>query len=158
MTEPTPDRFEKSLVLKATRDRVWRAITDSTEFGRWFGCSFRGPFVAGALTEGSLILPEHPDLHGLPMQLWVERIEPPSYFAFRWHPFAVERGVDYSHEPTTRVEFTLEDAPGGTLLRISESGFAQLPLLRRAKAFEMNSGGWQVQIERIARHVGGPGA
>ena len=31
------DRIEKQIVLKAPRARVWRAISDKTEFGAWFG-------------------------------------------------------------------------------------------------------------------------
>jgi hypothetical protein len=42
----------------------------------------------------------------------------------------------------------------GTLLRVVESGFDRLPKKRRNEAFRMNEGGWRVQIENIARHVG----
>jgi uncharacterized protein YndB with AHSA1/START domain len=30
------DRIEKQVVLRAPLDRVWRAISDSQEFGQWF--------------------------------------------------------------------------------------------------------------------------
>jgi uncharacterized protein YndB with AHSA1/START domain len=40
------DRIEKQVVLRAPMDRVWRAISDSQEFGRWFGVRIDGPFVA----------------------------------------------------------------------------------------------------------------
>jgi uncharacterized protein YndB with AHSA1/START domain len=40
------DRIEKRVMLRASLDRVWRAISDSEEFGRWFGVRFDGPFVA----------------------------------------------------------------------------------------------------------------
>jgi len=49
--------------------------------------------------------------------------------------------------------FTLEDAGGGTLLTVVESGFDKIPASRRAKAFEMNSMGWGMQMENIARHL-----
>ena len=154
MTQPTPDRFEKSLLLMATRERVWKAIIDSVEFGAWFGCAFDGPFVAGKLANGRIVMPKHPQYDGLPLQLWITELQPQTRFSFQWHPYAIERGVDYSHEPTTLVVFTLEDAPEGILLRVTESGFSRLPLLRQAKAFEMNSGGWASQLKNIAAHVG----
>ena len=44
------DRIEKRVTLKAPRTRVWKAISDSREFGEWFHASFEGPFVAG--TQG----------------------------------------------------------------------------------------------------------
>jgi hypothetical protein len=53
------------------------------------------------------------------------------------------------------VEFLLEPNGAGTLLRLSESGFDQLPLARRDLALRMNEGGWTAQLENIKRHVGG---
>lgn len=46
------DRIEKEVLLKAPLERVWRAISDSEEFGRWFGVRFDGPFVAGSPSTG----------------------------------------------------------------------------------------------------------
>jgi hypothetical protein len=80
-------------------------------------------------------------------------MEPERLFSWRWHPAAVEAGVDYSKEPTTLVEFRLEDAPGGTLLTVVESGFDQLPPERRLGAFRGNSEGWEIQMGNIERHV-----
>jgi hypothetical protein len=83
----------------------------------------------------------------------VERMEPERVFAWRWHPHAVEPGVDYSPEPRTLVVFELEAVAGGTELTVIESGFDQVPLARRALAFRMNEGGWTQQMQRIERHV-----
>ena len=152
-TEKTPDRIEKQILLKAPRARVWKALVDTGEFGAWFGCALEGPFVVGETTLGRITEP--PGYEHLKMELAVERIEAERALAFRWHPYAVERGVDYSGEPTTLVEFLLEETPGGTLLTISESGFSRLPAARRDEAFRMNSGGWDAQAENIQRHVGG---
>ncbi len=54
----------------------------------------------------------------------------------------------------TLVQFELRDAEGGTMLSLVESGFDSVPLARRAEAFKMNSGGWDSQMKRIAKHVG----
>src|SRR5262249_48880433 len=137
------DRIVKTIVLKVPRARVWRAISDAGEFGRWFGVKFEGSFAAGAALHG-VIVPTTVDADvakvqassaGMPFDITVERIEPEHVFSFRWHPFAIEPGVDYSQEPTTLVEFQLEDLPGGTRLTVTESGFDRIPLARRAKAF-----------------------
>jgi uncharacterized protein YndB with AHSA1/START domain len=90
------------------------------------------------------------------MELQIERIQPESYFAYRWHPYAVDPAIDYDAEPTTLVEFHLEDTDGGTLLTIVESGFDQIPLARRAEAFRRNDGGWTQQVRNIERHVSHP--
>ena len=89
------------------------------------------------------------------MELFVERIEPESYFSYRWHPYAVDPKVDYSGEPTTLVEFRLADAPGGTRLSIVESGFDRVPAARRDEAFRMNTHGWEMQAKNIERYVAG---
>jgi uncharacterized protein YndB with AHSA1/START domain len=82
-------------------------------------------------------------------------MEPESRLSYRWHPYPVEPGVDYSSEPTTLVEFQLEEVAGATRLRVAESGFDGIPLARRAEAFRMNDAGWDEQLENISRHVAG---
>lgn len=155
------DRIEKTVVLRAPRDRVWRAISDAQQFGSWFGMELDGPFVAGQRALGR-IRPTQVDAEvarlqephaGHPVELFIERIEPPDRFAFRWHPFAIDRTVDYSREPTTLVTFELEDAESGVRLTITETGFDQIPLERRARAFAANEGGWAKQTELIAKYL-----
>lgn len=68
--------------------------------------------------------------------LWnvlVERVEPQQLFSFRWHPYAVNPKIDYSQEPTTLVRFELQDYEGGTLLKVSESGFAHILMCGRRR-------------------------
>jgi len=153
MDTNTTDRIEKQIVLRAPRSRVWRAIADAQQFGAWFGVKLEGPFAEGATIHGTIT---HPGYEHLKMEMLVERIEPERYFAYRWHPYAIDPKVDYSHEPTTLVEFRLEDAPGGTRLTVVESGFDRIPLARRAEAFRMNEGGWTEQMKNIERHVSKP--
>jgi uncharacterized protein YndB with AHSA1/START domain len=90
------------------------------------------------------------------MEVQVEKIEPEHYFAYRWHPYAVDPGIDYSTEPTTLVEFRLEETGSNTLLTIVESGFDQIPIARRETAFRMNDQGWAEQTRNIEQHVSQP--
>ena len=149
--QTSTDRIEKQIRLRAPRARVWRALTDTREFGQWFGVNLKGEVSPGSKLRGPITIPgyEH-----VTFEATVEAVEPEKRFSFRWHPYAIEPGVDYSHEPTTLVVFTLEDVDGGTLLKVVESGFDKIPAARRAKAFEMNSNGWAAQLENINRHVG----
>ncbi len=147
---PTTDRIEKHTVLRAPRARVWRALTTATEFGAWFGVKFDGAFTPGAWIKGKLTIPRYDHLT---LEIQIERIEPERYFSYRWHPYAVDPNTDYSVEPTTLVEFTLQDAEGGTALTIVESGFDRLPLERRAEAFRMNDHGWTGQLTNLERYV-----
>jgi len=161
MTTATSDRIEKQIVLHAPRARVWRALTNADEFGRWFGVKFDGPFSAGAAMRG-VIVPTTVDeavaraqqaYAGTAFDITVDRLEPERLFSFRWHPYAIEPGVDYSREPTTLIVFTLDDAPGGILLKVTESGFDRIPVERRAKAFSANDQGWAVQVTLIEKYL-----
>jgi uncharacterized protein YndB with AHSA1/START domain len=155
------DRIEKKIVLHVPRQRVWEAISRSEQFGSWFGVAFDGPFEEGKRITGRIV-PTSADAEiaklqkpheGLAFEWFVERIEPARIFSFRWHPHAIDPKVDYSKEPTTLIVFELEEVPGGTLLTISESGFDQIPLERRAKAFTGNEGGWEMQTQLIKNYL-----
>jgi uncharacterized protein YndB with AHSA1/START domain len=156
-----PDRIEKKMTLRAPVSRVWRAISNAREFGTWFGVEFDGPFVAGKPITGRItptkVDPEVAKLQephtGKAFDFSVDRIEPERLISFRWHPFAVEPGVDYSKEPTTLIVFELAEVQGGTLLTISESGFDRIPLERRAQAFAANEGGWEHQLKLVEKYL-----
>jgi uncharacterized protein YndB with AHSA1/START domain len=155
------DRIEKRVPLHAPLERVWRAISDSKQFGSWFWVEFDRPFVTGTTLKGRIV-PTTVDAEvakrqkryeGTIFQFEVDRIEPMRLFSFRWHPYAVDSGVDYSKEPTTLVVFELEEVSDGTLLTVTESGFDQIPLERRAKAFASNEQGWSAQVKLIEKYL-----
>lgn len=165
------DRIEKQVTLRAPVSRVWRAITDAREFGRWFGFTLEGEFTLGTrmrgrfdgeLDEAAIVgyqqsLGLTPSKVRLPDEnavfCTVERIEPERYFSFRWIPYAIDAEADLASEATTLVEFFLEPAPEGTRLTIVESGFDGVPAHRRERAFRMNEGGWAAQTENLRKHV-----
>ena len=155
------DRIVKSIVLRAPLAMVWSAVSDAVAFGTWFGVRFDGPFVAGTWVRG-VVEPTSVDAEvakaqaphaGKKFEFVVARIEAPTCIAFQWHPFAVDPDVDYSDEPMTDIVFELREVEGGTELTITESGFDRIPLARRAKAFEMNSGGWAAQTMLLSKYL-----
>jgi uncharacterized protein YndB with AHSA1/START domain len=150
MTTTNADRIEKKILLRAPRAQVWRALTNTQEFGAWFGVKLEGSFAEGETIRGKIT---HPGYEHLTMEALVERVDPERFFSYRWHPYAVRPDVDYSAEPATLVEFRLAEVPGGTLLTIVESGFDRIPKERRTEAFEMNERGWSQQTANIERHV-----
>ncbi|HSR22465.1 MAG TPA: SRPBCC family protein [Candidatus Eisenbacteria bacterium] len=152
MSATTTDRIEKSVVLRAPRARVWHALTNAEAFGQWFGVEMAGPFVPGGRVAGRIT---HPGYEHVPFEITVERMQPERLFAWRWHPNAVEPGVDYSSEPTTLVSFELAEVPEGTRLTLVESGFDGVPLWRRATAYRGNEEGWAQQVAAIERYLGG---
>ena len=155
------DRIEKSVLLRAPRERVWRAISDSKQFGSWFGVQFDGPFVAGKSIVGKMVTTSvdaevakrQEPYKGHRFEFVVDRVEPMRLFSFRWHPFAMDSSVDYSKETPTLVAFVLEEVQDGTRLTVTESGFDQIPIERRAKAFAANEGGWAAQMKLVEKYL-----
>jgi len=146
-------RIEKSIVIEAPRTRVWRALTDIKEFGPWFGVETEGKFAPGARVE---MTPTSGDCGTETFVVYVERMEPEAYFSWRWQPGAYEPETNYYREPLTLVEFHLEEVKGGTRLKVVESGFDLISLQRRAKVLAENTGGWEEQLNAIAKHIRQP--
>jgi uncharacterized protein YndB with AHSA1/START domain len=145
------DRIERKVLIKATRARVWRALSDAAEFGAWFGVNFAGKtFVADEPVQGKIT---YPGYEHLTMEVQIDRIEPERLLSWRWHPAAIDPAVDYSREPMTLVVFELEEVEGGVMLSVVESGLDKIPLERRATVMRLNSSGWDEQMENIKKHV-----
>jgi uncharacterized protein YndB with AHSA1/START domain len=145
-TESTTDRITRHYDLAAPIANVWRAIADAKRFATWFKIELDGPFTAGKTVKGKFA-------NGLEIEFQVDRIEPEHYFSYRWHPYPVDRSIDYSKEQTTLVEFLLEKTANGTSLTITESGFDSVSLGRRAEAFRMNSRGWEGKGNDLVAYV-----
>jgi len=152
-TGSSTDRIERSVVINAPRERVWRALSNADEFGTWFGANLKGQaFAPGQRVRGKITIPGHEHMY---FDVVIDRIEPQSLLSYRWHPYPADESVDYTKEEPTLVTFTLKDAPGNrTVLTVVESGFDKVPAHRRQEAFRMNSRGWEGQINNIVRHVG----
>jgi uncharacterized protein YndB with AHSA1/START domain len=146
----TTDRIEKSILVRAPRAQVWRALSDADAFGEWFGVKLNEPFKPGAQVRGKVTQPGY---ENYPFEMTIERIEPQHHLSWRWHPYAINPQLDYSSEPTTLVTFELEEVPGGTRVDVVESGFDAIPDSRRQEAYEANEKGWAMQAEAIDRYV-----
>jgi uncharacterized protein YndB with AHSA1/START domain len=152
-TEST-DIYEDAIVRRtdfaASPDRVWKAITDSGEFGRWFRVALDGPFTAGKVVTGKMT---YPGYEGMPFEAEIVAVEPKTRFAYRWVPG--ECGVKDKADGETLVEFVLEPVGSGTRLTVRESGFSALSEHKRFEVMRSNSQGWDAQVENLRRHVGG---
>lgn len=147
MTIAISDRIERSVEIKAPVERVWRAITTESEFSQWFGLRILG----GNFQPGVSVrcVSTHPGYEHIEFSMDIERMEPPRLFSWRWVPGAEQP----KNEPTTLVEFTLEEIKEGTRVTITESGFDRLSLAYRAKAYEDNTGGWEYQANSLRNYV-----
>ncbi len=152
MKETSRDSIQKEITLAAPQSRVWSALTDSAQFGAWFGVDLETPIRMGEEMVGQITAPGYEHLK---LRAKVERMEPEHTLAFRWCPFAMDPDVDYSGEPTTLVEFRLKESGSGTHLTVTESGFDGIPEKYRSEAFFRNESGWTGQVQNIKKHVDG---
>jgi len=142
------DRIEKTMMLRAPRSKVWRALTDSVQFGKWFGAKVDEPFTPGRRIRGPVTIPEYTHLT---FEVVVEQMEPERLFSWRWQPGG-DPDIDPA-EPTTLVVFELEDVPEGTRLKVTETGFDRIPIARRGKAYRENDEGWTGQFGNLRKYL-----
>ncbi len=150
MNTAGPLRIDKTIEIAAPPDRVWRALTTADELSAWFQVKLDGPIAPD--TE-VWMTSTHAGYEGQRFRVRIVEMTPPRRFSWQWHPGVVDPDVDYSREPCTTVTFTLEPTAQETRLSVSETGFEQIVLERRAKVFQDNSGGWAEVIGWIRSHV-----
>jgi uncharacterized protein YndB with AHSA1/START domain len=152
-TTTDTDRIERHVVINAPRERVWSALSDTKKFGVWFGCDIGDQaFTPGQRVRG-LMDPRY-GLDNVYFDVVTVNVEPQKLLSFHWHPYPLDKTIDYDREEPTLVTFTLADAPdGGTTMTVVESGFDKVPPSRRLEAFRMNSGGWDAQIKNVIKYV-----
>lgn len=135
--------IEKTIHLEASRERVWRAITEGDEIAAWFPESIRWESQLGG--QGWFGWERHGRF-----AVRIERFEPPGFMAWRW---AREADKALEETDTTLVEWTLtarED--GGTTLHLKESGF------RTEEYRQGNDSGWNHELGELIVHLGEPEA
>ena len=143
------DRIEKKVLVRAPRAKLWKALTDTELLGKWFSARIdRATIAPGAALKGKVLAEGYEHLE---MDAIVEKVEPERYLSWRWHPGSKDK-MDFSKEPRTLVEFQLEEAEGGTMLTVIESGFDALAK-RRDEARRGNDEGWTEVTKSIARDV-----
>ena len=149
MTMLHMDRVDRTIEIRAAPERVWRALTSADELSAWFQVKIDGEIAVG---KEIWMTTTHPDYPGKRFAVRIVEMTPPR-FVWQWHPGAVDPQVDYSKEPRTTVTFTLEPAGSGTRLTVSETGFDQISLERRAKVYKDNSQGWTEVVVWIQKYV-----
>ena len=146
------NQIERSILIRAPRSRVWRAITDISEFCRWFLAETDEPaFRPGARIK---LRSTHPGpYYKMEFFVDIEEMHPEQTFSWRWHPGVKLSGEDVSGEPMTLVTFSLQDVDEGTRVTVNEAGFDRLFASRRSRIFEQNDGGWKVQMASLERYL-----
>jgi uncharacterized protein YndB with AHSA1/START domain len=139
------DSIEREVLIAAPVETVWSIVTEPDQIARWFANSAEVDLRPG----GDLLFKFD---SGIPGRGTVEKVEPPSLFSFRWVSPEPGRDMDAAQGHYTTVEFTLESQGDGTLLRVTESGFAALEGTAEENAVlaERHAGGWGMFLDRLA--------
>ncbi|MEV4251004.1 SRPBCC domain-containing protein [Streptosporangium canum] len=137
------DAIERVVVLRHPIERVWAALTTAEGLSLWFGS------VAEIdLRPGGRAFFRWDDLDEESVAT-IAVVDPPHRFAFRW---AIE-GLPEADAPQTLVDFTLEPVPGGTRLRLVESGFTQAAADAAHSAHKANSQGWDAELVDLETYL-----
>ncbi|MBV8995384.1 MAG: SRPBCC domain-containing protein [Pseudonocardiales bacterium] len=139
-----PDRIERTMTLPRSPRAVWPALTTAEGLSAWFGeqatIDLR-PGGAASMTFAG----------GVTVEMRVERVEEPSVFAYTWRL----PNLPEDDPRRTYVEFTLQPAGDGTLLRVTETGFAQLPVDIRRETYGSHRDGWSRELSELVKHLNG---
>jgi uncharacterized protein YndB with AHSA1/START domain len=136
----TPD-IEKTIQLKASPERVWRAITEADEITAWFPETIQWDQQIGS--EGWFGWQNHGRY-----AVSIEKFEPPRFMAWRW---ARQPDKPLSETDTTLVEWTLTArADGGTTLYLKETGF------KTEELRQGNDSGWDAELGEMLEYLGEP--
>ena len=140
------DKIERKMLLPVGRERAWRAVTEPAELCKWFApeCSF-------SLNVGSPLRMVWED--GAVSRGVIEQIDPPQRFVFRWHAKAAPYSDPLTAANSTVVTFKLEPVEGGTLLRVTESGFSGLPESVRDQILSENTSGWNAELAELSAYT-----
>lgn len=150
MTDAEMSRIDRTIDVNAPPDRVWRVLTNAKDLAAWFHVTIDGDIAAGAEVWMTSMSPEY---EGVRFLVRFKEMTAERRFVWEWHPGAVDPAVDYSREPWTTVTFTLEPSGRGTRLSVSETGFNEISLARRAKVFKDNSQGWTEVMVWIQKYA-----
>lgn len=132
-------RIDRTIDIKASPERVFRALTTVDEMSKWFRVTIEGEIAPG---NTIWMTSTNEGFAGQRWQLRVKEMTRPTRFSWEWLPGEVDPTVDYSKEPWTLVTFTLEPTESGTRLSVAETGFDEISLERRAKVHSDNTQGW----------------
>ncbi len=150
MTIAELSRIDRTIEIKASPERVWRALTTVDELSTWFQVTIEGALTPNSDVWMTSVNPEHA---GQRFRVRVVEMTAPHRLVWQWHPGEIDPNVDYDREPRTTVTFLLERSSQGTRLSVSETGFDEISLTRRAKVYGDNSQGWTEVLVWLQKHV-----
>ena len=129
--------IEREIYVEATPDVVYEVVSSPDHVKQWWPDDARYDPTPGSV--GEIVFGDR-DAGGNVVAFTVVEAQPPRTFSFRWtHP----AGEAAAEGNSLLVTFELVPSGGGTLLRMTETGFREM--------------GWEVAVleQRYTEHVTG---
>lgn len=136
--------------VEAPVTRVWKAISDAREFGSWLGADIHGEFEPGKRLTGKMHVRE---MVHLSWDIEVEAMLVNELFVYTWPPFTGDPNPNLSSGPRIRGEFHMRPTENGTLVTLTETGFAALNDDIRVQVFENHVQGWNYLLANFEEYV-----
>lgn len=135
--DQVPDTIYCSLFIKAPIETVWSGLTDPEVMkGAWNMLGIVGRIEEGQECEWSF--------EGFKNAVRYVDVQPSTQLSFEWVP-AESAEIPVPKKGTTLVTFKLRSYNGGTMLMLTESGFAKLDRDPQSR-MEMNRQGWVEEV------------
>jgi uncharacterized protein YndB with AHSA1/START domain len=148
------DSVEREILIEAPPEVVWGVVTEPDQISRWFSDAAEVEPLAGA--TGALIWRAGGragnNEFDATVAIRVVSAEPYRRFCFRWN---YPEGAEPDERNSALVEFILTEEPGGTRLRVIESGIDAVTHddEGKAKYLESHAQGWVKHLGELLEYM-----
>jgi len=143
-------RIEREIHIESSPDIVFEVISSPEHLQEWWPDEATLDPVPGG--TGELVFGNDEDPRAHVAQITVVDAEPPRLFSFRW---VYPEGEAANESNSLFVTFELTPSDGGTLLRMTETGFREKgwEVAVLEEQYNDHVSGWNFYIPRLGEYV-----
>jgi uncharacterized protein YndB with AHSA1/START domain len=141
--------IEREIHIDASPETVFDVVSSPAHLKQWWPDDAH--YAATPGSTGEIVFGDR-DAGGMVVALTVVDVRPPRMFSFRWtHPSDEPAGEGNS----LLVTFDLTPSAGGTLLKMTETGFREMgwEVAVLEEQYNEHATGWDFYLARIAPYV-----
>jgi len=141
--------IEREIYVEAPPEIVFEVVSSPDHVKQWWPDDAR--YDASPGSTGEIVFGD-PDAGGAVVALTVVEARPPRTFSFRWTHPAQEVAAEGN---SLLVTFELTPSRGGTLLKMTETGFREMgwELAVLEQQYQEHVTGWDFYVPRLATYV-----